>query len=65
MEKKARDFGLLLGKAAETSGGLLCVVKENDVEEVLKQSGGWLIGRTERGNRTSEIKADFELIEVE
>ena len=38
MDKKVRNFNLVEGMSAETSGGLFAVVKEEDVEEILKLS---------------------------
>lgn len=44
MEGKVRNFKLFEGLSAETSGGLLLVVNENDVEEALEKTQGYLIG---------------------
>jgi selenide,water dikinase len=47
------DFGLLKGKSAETSGGLLCMVNEKDaykIQEELKNEYGensWIVGHVE------------------
>lgn len=65
MEGKARHFKLFEGRSAETSGGLLCSVSEEHVEDVLKESGGVVIGQVERGNKDASIRSDFEVIEME
>ena len=56
MENKVRNFGLLQGISAETSGGLLCAVDNKHVSEFLENSGGWIVGKVIKGNRKAEIK---------
>lgn len=66
MEGKVRDFGLFRGTSAETSGGLLCAVEEKHVEEVLRLSGGYLVGRVESAERReARIEDGFRVLEVE
>ena len=66
MEGKVRDFKLFQGRSAETSGGLLCIVEEKHVEEVLKMSDGFLVGRVEKSDRKEACIVDeFKVEEVE
>ena len=66
------DFRLLKGYSAETSGGLMICMKEEDAIAYCKELEGideepaWIIGRVvEDPNRKASIVDDFKTIEVE
>lgn len=48
MENKVRNFKIMEGTAAETSGGLLFAVDKEHVDEALAL-GGWVIGEVKEG----------------
>jgi selenide,water dikinase len=66
------DFRLLKGYSAETSGGLMICMKEDDAIayckelEDMDEEPAWIIGRVvEDPNRKASIVDDFKTIEVE
>jgi selenide,water dikinase len=68
--KDIRDFKLIQGYSAETSGGLLIII---DIEDALKYQEDmlafgewcWIIGEVVEGNREVVISEDVEIINVE
>lgn len=70
LDKIARDFRLTEGYAAETSGGLLVILKKevvqnylDDFEKTMNQKA-WVIGEVVEGDNKAYIVPDFETIEV-
>lgn len=69
-DKLVRDFKLKDGLAAETSGGLLIVMKKESAQTFLnrlKQDYGqesWIIGEVVKGNGKTVIGEDVQLFEV-
>mmetsp|Transcript_18376 Transcript_18376/g.33023 ORF Transcript_18376/g.33023 Transcript_18376/m.33023 type:complete len:253 (-) Transcript_18376:4349-5107(-) len=67
---KIFNFKLIDGFSAETSGGLFIALPRDNVEaflaRLLEETGspGWIIGEVTEGERTAEIAADFEVLEV-
>jgi selenide,water dikinase len=64
LEKKARDFKLMEGYSAETSGGLLLILPPENVEAFLKKfketsQFGWHIGEVVRGDIVSNNSAEI------
>jgi selenide,water dikinase len=63
-------FGLLQGKSAETSGGLLVILPSDQAaaycKDILAQEGhqAWIIGVVEKGDRTAKIIDKPRIIEV-
>ncbi|CAF4009755.1 unnamed protein product, partial [Rotaria sp. Silwood2] len=63
-------FGLLLGKSAETSGGLLVILPYDQAaaycKDIQEQEGyqAWIIGVVEKGDRTAKIIDKPRIIEV-
>ncbi|CAF3384971.1 unnamed protein product [Rotaria sp. Silwood1] len=63
-------FGLLQGKSAETSGGLLVVLPHDQAaaycKDIQEQEGyqAWIIGVVEKGDRTAKIIDKPRIIEV-
>jgi len=71
-ESGVLDFRLLKGYSAETSGGLMICMKEEDAVayckelEDIDEEPAWIIGRVvEDPNRKASIVDDFKTIEVE
>ncbi|CAF0825077.1 unnamed protein product [Rotaria sordida] len=64
------SFGLLQGKSAETSGGLLIVLPHEQAaaycKDIQEQEGyqAWIIGVVEKGDRTAKIIDKPRIIEV-
>ena len=50
MEKKARNFKLLEGYSAETSGGLLMAINPED-RDLFLSMGAWEIGKVVEGSK--------------
>jgi len=69
-DKVARDFRLLEGTAAETSGGLLVAIpkdkSEDFISEFKKNTGNnaWIIGDVRRGDKKAILADKIEVIEV-
>jgi len=67
---EVRNFKLMDGYAAETSGGLLICMHENDAIEFMKEIENidgwpaWIIGRVVDGNGSAMISPDVKVIEV-
>jgi selenide,water dikinase len=73
LEKKARDFKLLEGLSAETSGGLFVILPPENVEPFLKEfkktsDFGWHIGEVVAGdnpkNNNAEIVNGVKILEI-
>lgn len=69
LDKKVRDFKLIEGLSAETSGGLLLAISSdnaNNFIEELRQLDGtesWIIGEVVSGERKARIQ-DLKILEV-
>ena len=66
------DFRLLKGYSAETSGGLMICMKEEDAHKYIKEleeldgEPAWIIGRViESAERKATIVEDVKVVEVE
>jgi len=70
MDGLVRNFKMKKGLAAETSGGLMLVIKEEKASqfvEIMKEEYGqesWLIGEVVPGKRNTVITEDVEFLEV-
>jgi len=70
VNRKVNDWGLLRGRAAETSGGLLvCLPPENAkgfIEEIQRIDGepAWIVGEVVEGNKTAVLVENPTIIEV-
>lgn len=73
IESEIQNFNLLKGYSAETSGGLMCMIKEKDVQgfmnDLKNQYGekSWVIGQVIRKNdsRKAVISKNPEIVEVD
>lgn len=58
------------GRAAETSGGLLIAMSENDAKGFIKEieeidhCPAWIVGRVIEGDNTARLVDDVEFLEV-
>ena len=66
------DFRLIKGYSAETSGGLMICMPENDALEYCKEleeldgESSWIIGKVVAdANRKARITSDVKILEVE
>lgn len=70
VNNKVNDWGLMRGRAAETSGGLLvCLPRENAqafIDEITLLDGqpAWIIGEVVEGNKTAVLAENPTVIEV-
>lgn len=64
------DFQLTKGFSAETSGGLLCLIKADKAADFIKElreeygQCSWEIGDVVAGSKSASIKEDHEIINV-
>lgn len=65
LDKLARDFKMIEGRAAETSGGILMAIPNNRLDELLKnEKDVWHVGEVVNGELGAEIVRNVEVLEV-
>lgn len=64
------NFRLLTGYSAETSGGIFCMIKKENVKDFVNESlekygqKVWVVGEVVKGKREVDLRDDKEVINV-